>query len=93
MPWIRSTSFWKWRGRSALEGARERVAEPADELLELLHLQRVGLLVHAIQAGRLLLRDELGHRLVREEHELLDQPVRDVALGGDDVLDEAGSRP
>ena len=30
-----------------------------------------------------------GHRLVRQQHELLDQPVRHVPLGADDALDEA----
>ena len=73
-----------------VERRAERVAEPGDELLELLHLQQVGLLVNAIQPGAAALFEVVGHGLVGQQHELLDDPVRDVALGDDDVLDTAG---
>ena len=66
----------------------ERIAEPFDELLELTDFHVIGLFVNAVEAWRLLSGDELGHRLVREEHEFLDDPVGHVALGDRDVLDE-----
>ena len=68
----------------------ERVAEARDEGLELLDLQRVGRLVHAVEARNVARLEELGHRLVREQHELLDDPVGDVPLSGDDRLHLAG---
>ena len=73
-----------------VERRAERVAEARDELLELLDLQQVGLLVNAIQPGPALLLEVVGHGLVGQQHELLDEPVRDVALGDDDVLDPPG---
>ncbi len=75
---------------TSVERRAERVAEPADELLELRHLARIGLLVDAVEARAAGCLEVIGHRLVGQQHELFDQPVRDVALGGDDVLDFAG---
>ena len=66
------------------------MAESRDELLELLDLQQVRLFVNAIQPGPALLLEVVGHGLVGQQHELFDHPVRDVALGDDDVLDASG---
>ena len=52
-------------------------------------LQDVRLLVHAVERRRGLLLQIRRDRLVGEEHELLDEAVRDVALQGDDRLDLA----
>ncbi len=80
LPWICSTSLWKLRGSSRSLAAAERVAQRRDELLEDLDLGRIRRLVHAIER-RHVPRVEVGrHRLVGEQHELFDQPVRDVAL-------------
>src|SRR5207245_2650523 len=72
-----------------IERRGETVAESGDELLELRDLQDVRLLVDTVQrrrAGRLEMR---GDRLVGEQHELLDQSMRDVPLQRDDRLDDA----
>ena len=58
----------------------EAVAEAGDELLELGDLEDVRLLVDAVERRRLLRLEVRRDRLVGEQHELLDQPVRDVAL-------------
>ena len=73
-----------------LDGVRRRaeaVAERRDELLELLDLERVGLLVDAVERRHVVVVEVLRDRLVGDQHELLDQPMRDVALGRDDRLD------
>ena len=41
----------------------------------------------AIERRHVVLVEMRGDGLVREQHELFDEPVRDVALGGDDFLD------
>ena len=41
----------------------------------------------AVEPGHVARVEELRHRLVGEQHELLDDAVRDVPLGGDDRLD------
>ena len=74
---------------TASGGAAETVAESAHELLELLDLQRIRILVDAEQAGHIVVVEVLRHRFVGDEHELLDDPVRDVALERDDRLDHA----
>ena len=86
---MRSSSFWKCRGPERGQRRAEAVAEPGDELLELGDLEDVRLFVNAVERRRLLRLEIRGHRLVGEEHELLDQPVRDVALERDDRLDHA----
>jgi hypothetical protein len=48
-------------------------------------LQRVGSLVHAEERRHVVVVEMLRDRLVGEQHELLDDPVRDVPLGGDDA--------
>ena len=76
-------------GPERVQRCAEAVAEPVHELLELRHLQDVRLFVNAIEGGRLL-RFEVGrHRLVRQEHELLDEPVRHVPPQRDDGFDHA----
>jgi hypothetical protein len=67
----------------------QRESECRDELLELQHLEWIGRLVDAIERGHVPVFEVRGHGLVRQQHELFDQPVRDVALGRDDVRDEA----
>ena len=60
-------------------GGRERRrlhAELFERVEQLAHLGRVGRLVHAVQRARLLAQQELGHRLVGGQHELLDERVR-----------------
>ena len=52
-----------------------------------LDLERVGLLVDAVERRHVVLVEVLRDGLVGEQHELLDEPVRDVALGGDDRFD------
>ena len=70
-----------------VERRAERQTEPGDEFLELRHLHRIGLLVHAVQAGSTLGVEIVRHGLVREQHEVLDDPMRDVSLGRDIVLE------
>ena len=70
-------------------GRREAVAERPHEFLELLDFQRVRRLVNAIQRRDAVPVEVLRDRLVRDEHELLDQPVGDVPLRRDDFLDHA----
>jgi len=65
----------------------ETVPKRLDERFELGHLLHVGRLVHPMQRRHDMLDQVSGNGLVGQEHELLDQPVRDVALGGDDRLD------
>ena len=67
----------------------QRVAEAADELLELLHLAGVGFLVDPVKARAAVLLEVIRDRLVGQEHELFDDAMRDVALARDDVLDLA----
>ena len=67
----------------------EAVAEAGDELLEALDLQQVRLLVHAIERRRRLLLEKRRDGFVGQEHELLDQAMRDVPLERDDRLDHA----
>ena len=64
----------------------EAVAERRDELLELLDLERIGRLVDAVERRHVVVVEVLRHRLVGDEHELLDDPVGDAPLGGDDLL-------
>ena len=78
------------RRRDCIGRRRETVAERGCELLERLHLGRVGALVHAKQCRHLLPDEVFRHRLVRDEHELLDDPVGRGALIGDDRRDTAG---
>ena len=65
---------------------RRRQAEPErrDELLELDHAHRIGRLVHAVERRHALAFEVRRHRLVGQQHELLDEAVRHVPLGGDD---------
>ena len=65
----------------------EAVAERLDEFLELLDLQRVGILVDPVKGRHAVVVQVLRHGFVRRKHELFDDLVRDVPLGGDDVLD------
>ena len=60
-------------------------AQLADELGEQLQLPRIGAAVHAAQEDQAGVRQQLGHRLVGRQHELLDDLV---ALG---VLCEMGA--
>ena len=66
----------------------QTVSECLGELLELGDLLRIGRLVDAIQSGQIGLLQMRRHRFVRHEHELLDDSMRDVALGRDDRLDQ-----
>jgi hypothetical protein len=70
-----------------LAAAGEAVAERRDERLELPHLLRVGRLVHAVQRRHTVFHEVRGHRLVGQQHELLDEAVGDVALARHDVVD------
>jgi len=80
-PSMALTSFWKCFGWTLRRDA-EGVAERRDELLELVHLEDVRRLVDAEQRRRPVIGQVLRHRLVGEQHELLDQPVRDVPFRG-----------
>ena len=72
--------------RAALRAKAE--AQRRDELVELEHLERIGRLVNSIERRHLILLEMLGYGLVGEKHELLDQPMRDVAFVRDDVFDQ-----
>ena len=69
------------RGRLA-----QAVSERRYELLELVDFERIRLLVDAIERGDVVGIEMCGDGLVGEQHELFDQAMRDVALGGDDLL-------
>ena len=77
------------RARRGPRGAQAE-AERRDELLEFRDLERVGGFVNAIQGRNLVTLEVSCHGLVRHEHELFDDPVGDVPLGGNDLLDEPG---
>jgi hypothetical protein len=76
-----------WPDRVPARG--EAVAERRDEHLEVFDLLEIRCLVHAVQRRHVIADQVRRDRLVRQEHELLDDPVRDVALHRDDVLDLA----
>ena len=78
------------RGRHLLEIALEVVAEALEDVAQVRELVRVGPVVDAVDRGLFGEEELLGHRLVGREHELLDQPVRDVAGFRHDAHDEAG---
>src|SRR5438309_6290201 len=67
----------------------QAVAQRRDELIELFDLHRVRILVDAIERWHIALVEMLRDGFVREQHEFLDDPVRDVPLGSDDLLDHA----
>ncbi len=74
------------------DGVRRRgeaVAQGRDEFLELLDLERIGRLVDTVERRHVVVVEVLRDRLVRDEHELLDDPVRHTALGGDDLFHHA----
>ena len=77
-----------FRRDGAALGAKA-VPERLDERLEIRHFLQVRRFVHAMQCGNGILDKMPRNRLVREEHELLDQAMRDVALGGNDCFDFA----
>ncbi len=72
-----------------VERRGERVAQRRDELLEAFDLEQVGRLVHAVERRHVVLFEKGRDRLVRHEHELFDDAMRDVALEHEDVLDGA----
>ena len=65
-------------------------AEARDKLLELFDLEKIRLLMDAIDCRCLALLQVLGHGLVREQHELFNQSMSNVAFGGDNRLDQPG---
>ena len=67
----------------------EAMAERLQERLELQQPHRIGRFVHPVQRRHVGAFEVRGHRLVGQQHELLDDPVGDVALRGDDVGDGA----
>ncbi len=80
------------RAARARRPRRQRIAQRRDELLEDLDLRRIGLFVNAIERRHAALLEMRGDRFVGEQHELLDEPVRDVPLRRDDRLDQARRR-
>ena len=74
-------------GRSGVDRDRESVQ--AGELRERLQLLLVGLVVDAVHGGQPAHFEEARHRLVRRQHELLDQPVRVVARPAHDLRHRA----
>ena len=68
----------------------ERVSELSGDLLELHHAFRVRLLVNAINRRVTGLFKMRGHRFVGGQHELLDNPVGDVARAARDAGHDAG---
>ena len=76
--------------RPRSRGARRQAeAQRAHELFELHHLERFGRLVNPIERRHPVRLEVCGDGLVRQEHELFDQTVRDVPLRRNDVLDES----
>ena len=67
----------------------QREAETGNEGLELLHLPGIRRFVNPIQRRHAGLFQMLRHRLVGQQHELLDHLVRHIPLGCDDVDDQA----
>jgi hypothetical protein len=65
------------------------IAQRRDELLEDRDLRRVGLFVNAKERRHAMALEMRGHGLIGQQHELLDDPVRDVPLEGDDRFDHA----
>ena len=74
-------------GPQRVERRGEAVPEARQELLEPGDLERVGFLVDAVQPRHVAGVEELRNRLVGEQHELLDDAVRDVPLARDDLFD------
>src|SRR5579872_1996242 len=71
----------------AMNGERthaERVSESSGDGFEVVDAFRVRLFVDAIEAGDAARLEMVRYRLVGREHELLDDAVRDVALGARD---------
>ena len=85
-------------GQELLEGLRrdlgevalELVAEALEDLAQVDQPVRVGPVVDAVDRRLLGEEELLRHGLVGRQHELLDQPVGDVARLGDDADDEPG---
>src|SRR5262245_21704085 len=82
--------FLKVPGCHVFERSRETITKARDELLETSDLEDVRRLVYPIERRRGLLVEIGGNRLVCEEHEFLDQPVRHVSFEGRDRLDASG---
>src|SRR5579864_8734135 len=57
------------------------VAKGGGNGFELVNPLGIGLLVNAVERGNALVLEVVGHTLVGREHDFLDQPVGDVALG------------
>ncbi len=72
-----------------LGGRAQPEAEPDQELFEQLDAALVRRLVHAVDGGSFAIREKERDGFVREEHELLDDAMGDVALGRADVDDSA----
>ncbi len=63
------------------------VPEPLNEIFELAHLHHIGLFMNPVQRGCVLRLEMRCHRLVRQQHELFNETVRDVPVQGDDGFD------
>ena len=63
----------------------ERIPKRLRQLLELQHLPRIRFFVHAVQRRNPALEQIPVHRAVRRQHELFNQPVRNVALAPHNV--------
>ena len=55
--------------------AWQRMAEETCEVAEILDSIRVGLFVNPVDQGKALGQAEMGHRLVGQDHQVLDDPV------------------
>ena len=88
-PSTASITAWKAAGVGLPALEAEAEAEALEEARQVVDAQRVGRLVHAMQA-----RNAPPHQLARDglvggQHAFLDQPVGDVALGAHDLLGTA----
>ena len=77
------------RRRDLGQVSLELVAEALEDFLQVDEAVRVGAVVDPVDRRLLGEEELLRHGLVGREHELLDQPVRDVARLGNDPDDQA----
>ena len=74
------------KGKPPLRICLVRDAEDFEKLLEILQFLPVRWLMDAVDERALLIGDEAGHSLVRRDHELLDDALREEALRPVDVF-------
>ena len=84
-----SITAWKAAGVGAAALEAQAEAEAFEESRQVGDARGVGRLVHAMDGRDAAARQLARDGLVRGQHALLDEPVRDVALGAHDLLGAA----